>query len=76
MPDAAILAEGSQPFAREMPMRAVQIIYFIILFAILGSYLVFAIPSNALRLHVAAAESLAPDQQNMVAVWARNLDNG
>ncbi|MBQ1925024.1 MAG: hypothetical protein II180_02755 [Proteobacteria bacterium] len=57
-------------------MRAVQIIYFIILFAILGSYLVFAIPSNALRLHVAAAESLAPDQQNMVAVWARNLDNG
>lgn len=57
-------------------MRAVQIAYFVILFVILGSYLVFAIPSNALRLHVAAADSLAPGQQNMVAVWARNLDNG
>lgn len=50
--------------------------YFVILFAIMGSYLVYSLPDNTQRLHVATADRLSETQQNAAAVWARDLDTG
>ncbi|MBQ9395359.1 MAG: hypothetical protein IJU23_07565 [Proteobacteria bacterium] len=50
--------------------------YFIILFAIMGSYLVYSLPDNTQRLHVATADRLSETQHNVAAVWARDLETG
>ena len=51
-------------------------VYFIILFAIMGSYLVYSLPDNTQRLHVATADRLSETQHNVAAVWARDLETG
>lgn len=57
-------------------MRIFSILYFVILFAILGSYLIYAAPDDHLRLRVASADTLAPEQTNMLAIWVRDLKTG
>ena len=56
--------------------RIFGIIYFIVLFIILGTYISMSIPDDALRLHVYTADELSQTQQNVILVRARNLDNG
>ncbi len=57
-------------------MKFLSIAYFVILFCILGSYLAFMTPNNAIRLHVATADKLSNEQSNIILVQARNVDNG
>ncbi|MBO4351088.1 MAG: hypothetical protein J6A01_09115, partial [Proteobacteria bacterium] len=57
-------------------MKVIYAIYFIVLFLILGSYLLFMSPDNALRLHIATADTLSQTQSNTMMVWARDLSNG
>lgn len=57
-------------------MRVIYAIYFIVLFLILGSYLLFMSPDNSLRLHIATADTLSQTQPNTMMVWARDLKNG
>ena len=48
------------------------IAYFIILFAILGSYLMYAIPDTSLRFSVAGAQTLSISDANMISVIAND----
>ena len=57
-------------------MKYLGFAYFIILFAIMGSYLVYSLPDNTQRLHVATADRLSDTQHNVAAVWARDLETG
>ena len=51
-------------------------LYFVILFAIMASYIAFGTPDNSLRIHIASADQLSKEQQNQIAVWVRDLDTG
>ena len=57
-------------------MKIVYIIYFSVLFLILGSYLLFMSPDNALRMHIATSDRLSETQTNTMMVWVRDLQNG
>ncbi len=57
-------------------MKYLSIIYFLVLFAIFGSYLVFSLPDNSQRLHVATASQLSGTQHNKIIVYARDIDTG
>ena len=56
--------------------KILGIVYFVVLFFILGSYIYTSLPDNMIRLHVVTADSLSIGQTNIVGVQARNLDNG
>lgn len=56
--------------------KYIPIAYFIILFLILSSYLLFATPTHALRLSVNMTGYLSPNHTNTALVIARDLDNG
>lgn len=56
--------------------KILLIIYFVVLFFILGSYIHIAIPDNAIRMHIVTADELSQTQHNIIGIQARNLDNG
>ena len=56
--------------------KTLGVIYFVVLFFILGSYIYTSLPDNMIRLHVVTADSLSMRQTNVIGVQARNLDNG
>ena len=57
-------------------MKIIYIVYFSVLFLILGSYLLFMSPDNALRMHIATSDRLSETQTNTMMVWVRDLQKG
>lgn len=55
-------------------MKIIYAIYFAVLFLILGSYLLFMSPDNAIRLHIATADKLSETQSNAMMVWASDIN--
>ncbi len=57
-----------------MKKRIFLILYFVILFAILASYIMHTTQEKSVHLDIAMSNILAKDQQNLATVWVRNLD--
>ena len=56
--------------------KYIPIAYFLILFLILSSYILFTSPNTNLRLSVSMTGFLSPNHTNTALVIARDLDNG